>query len=73
MVPFPLPQGKALGIHSLWIRIAGQLRERLGPAQTTYFLFSESEDPLKHTCAEKFLGDQTESDVKRCSTHRPLW
>ena len=52
-------------------RIAGQLK--LGPTQTTYFSFSESGDLPNYTYSGKLLGDQNESDVKGCSTHRPLW
>jgi len=32
---------------------AGQLREAVGPAQTTYFSFSKSGDLPNHTYAEK--------------------
>ena len=31
---------------------------RLGPAQTTYFLLSQSGDGSDHTCAERLLGGQ---------------
>ena len=53
------------------MRIAGHSERGLGPAQTTYFLFSESGDLPDHTYAEGSLEVKTSSAEGR-ATQRPL-
>lgn len=61
-------QGKVIGDfiamdQKLQDRTAGQLREEVGPAQTTYFLFPEVRRPPHPRIAEGLLGGQRGSDV----------
>ena len=72
----PTLQGKAIrgsfpaDLNSR-MRIAGHSERGLGPAQTTYFLFSESGDLPDHTYAEGSLEVKTSSAEGR-ATQRPL-
>ena len=67
------PQGKGIGDHC-------ELKSREENSGTTKrrgwtlpsSLFSKSGDLPDRRCAERRLGGQRGSDVKGCSTHRPL-
>ena len=73
----PPPPGKPIGDsfpvdRNSKMRITGQLNQEAGPCPDHVYLIPKSGELPGNTCREKLLEGQSGSDVKGCSTHRPL-